>query len=199
VYNENAVWEGEFTNIFGDRQSADFMYSGESRYLDDGMATGFVKPYAGGRYAFAALLPNEGVSIETYIASLTGDGFISTLRNSQNEIVHASMPKFEFEYSKSLVETLKALGIPAAFDVADADFSRMGSSSYGNIFIDEVLHKTFISVDELGTRAGAVTVVVAAGGGAMQAKVVRLDRPFVFAIIDTATNLPLFIGTVLTV
>jgi serpin B len=88
----------------------------------------------------------------------------------------------------------------AAFDVFEADFSRMASSSYENIFIDEVLHKTFISVDELGTRAGAVTMVAAAGGGAAQdPKVVRLDRPFVFAIIDTATNLPLFIGTLLTV
>jgi serpin B len=64
-----------------------------------------------------------------------------------------------------------------------------------------VLHKTFISVDELGTKAGAVTSVIMMAGSALEQeepKIVRLDRPFVYAILDNATNLPIFIGTIMT-
>jgi len=88
-----------------------------------------------------------------------------------------------------------------AFNEARADFNRMATSSIDNIFISEVLHKTFIAVDENGTRAGAATMVVSTPGSAPREdpKVVRLDRPFVFAIVDNATNLPVFIGTVLMV
>ena len=94
-------------------------------------------------------------------------------------------------------DALAALGIPDAFDVENADFGKMAVSSDGNIFIGAVLHKTFISVDELGTKAGAVTMVGMAGGGPIDIKSVSLDRPFVFAIIDNATNLPIFIGALL--
>ena len=68
--------------------------------------------------------------------------------------------------------------------------------SRGNIFIGEVLHKTFISVDELGTKAGAVTKVEMQDESYVEMKEVRLDRPFVYAIIDS-NGLPLFIGTVM--
>jgi len=96
---------------------------------------------------------------------------------------------------------LMALGMPLAFDAGRADFRDMAVLVGDNIFISAVIHKTFISVDELGTRAGAVTMVVAPGSSAapQQPKIVNLDRPFVFAIIDNATFLPIIIGTLLTV
>ena len=73
----------------------------------------------------------------------------------------------------------------------------MGRSSYGNLYIGDVLHKTFISVDELGTKAGAVTVVeMKAELAEISEWVVTLNRPFVYMIIDNATNLPIFMGTV---
>jgi len=78
----------------------------------------------------------------------------------------------------------------------------MATSSLGPLFISDVIHKTFVSVDARGTRAAAVTVVGAAAPVSAlieEPKVVRLDRPFVFAIVDSSTNLPIFIGTVLTV
>ena len=95
---------------------------------------------------------------------------------------------------------LISLGMPNAFDVEAANFSMMAVSANGNIYISDVIHKTFISVDELGTRAGAVTMVAGDGAGAPhEPKVVTLDRPFLFAIIENATNLPIFIGTLKTV
>ena len=90
------------------------------------------------------------------------------------------------------------MGMPDAFSMSDADFSNMAVSDRGNIFISRVLHKTFISVDELGTKAGAVTVIEMMGGSAAppeDPKVVYLDRPFVYMIIDTENSIPLFIGT----
>ena len=202
VYFKENVRNGEFTDIGGVVRNVDFMHSTENRYLDDGMATGFIKPYSGGAYSFAALLPNEGVSIEDYIDSLTGEGFLETISGAHRAIVNASMPKYEYEYEIELNDALIALGIPDAFGMYIADFSKMGMWGENSLYISQVLHKTFISVDELGTKAGAVTMVAIAPGSAAnpeEPKVVRLDRPFVYAIIDNATNLPIFIGTLMTV
>lgn len=200
IFTEDNVREGDFTDIHGNNQRVEFMHSTEHRFIEDGKATGFIKPYAGGSYSFVALLPNEDVSIDEYIQSLTGSGFIEMLENMRSVDVVASMPKFEFEFDLSMVDALKALGVEAAFNNEMADFSEMATSANGNIFIDDVIHKTFISVDERGTRAGAATMVVMRAESApAEIKFVRLDRPFVFAIVDSSTNLPIFIGAVLTV
>jgi len=202
VYFKENVRKEVFTDISSLTNSIDFMYSTEYGYLDDGMATGFIKPYAGGGYSFAALLPNEDVAIEAYIESLTGESFLDIINSAQKDLmVFASMPKFEYDYEIRMNDALMTLGISDAFNPDAADFNKMGRSSYGNLFIDRVLHKTFISVDELGTKAGAVTMVAMSGGGsgASDYETVHLNRPFVYAIIDNATNLPIFIGTLMTV
>ena len=198
VYYKENVMKGDFTDISGVKQNVDFMYSTESKYLDDGIATGFIKPYANGGYSFAALLPNEGVSIDRYVETLTGKGFLNTLENAEETTVNACMPKFKYEYEIKMKDALITLGVYDAFDQEKADFSNILPK--GNICISEVLHKTFICVDELGTKAGAVTMVAMAGCAAPdEPKSVTLDRPFVYAIIDNATNLPVFIGVVMTI
>jgi len=202
IYNKHNVIRGNFTDISGTIQRVDFMHSAEYGFLDDGMATGFIKPYAGGRYSFVALLPNEDISIESYIQSLTGAGFLNTLNSVDDEqLVYASMPKFKYEYSINMSDVLIALGMTDAFDAGAARFGDMAVSSNGNLSISRVIHKTFIEVDERGTRAGAATVVGMTDGstGPLEYKTVDLDRPFVYAIIDNATNLPIFIGTVMSV
>ena len=202
IYEKSSVREDTFTNIHGKKQTVSLMHSTEHRYLEDALSTGFVKPYYNEKYSFVALLPNEGVPIETYIESLTGAGFMNMLRSAKNTIVHASMPKFEYEYEIGLVGVLKDLGMTDAFYADKADFSKMAQSSLGELYIGGVLHKTFIKVDERGTKAGAVTAVIMTTTSAPPVdppKIVRLDRPFVYAIIDNATNLPVFIGTVMSI
>lgn len=194
IYNKHAVYDGSFRAADGRQQAARMMSSEEQLYLDDGRATGFLKPYKGGRYSFAALLPNEGTSIEAYMADLTGDGLLQTLQNAQNTKVTAVLPKFSYECEIMMNDALKALGMPLAFDEG-ADFSKLGKSSNGNIYISRVLHKTFIAVDEKGTKAGAATVVEVADESA--GNYVALDRPFVYAIVDNATGLPIFLGSVM--
>ena len=200
VYDKSDVYKGKFTNIGGTEKQVDMMHSEETVYLQDENAIGFMKPYSGSKYNFAVLLPNEGVDIYEYIAGLTGEELMETLSTPQFGMVMATLPKFSYEYELTMNDVLKELGMPSAFSGDTADFSKMAHSSRGNIYIGDVLHKTFISVDELGTKAGAVTKVQMNDESApMSEWVVTLNRPFVYMIIDNETNLPVFIGTVMDV
>lgn len=88
------------------------------------------------------------------------------------------------------------MGMPEAF-TPGADFSRMADTATGALFISEVKHKTYISVTEEGTRAAAVTSVEMNDAAAsMEFKIVTLDRPFVYMIVDMENHLPVFMGTV---
>ena len=201
TYEKHQVRDGKFTKEDGTQQNAEFMYSTEGAYLEDENATGFIKHYKGGKYAFAAMLPNEGVSVSDYIASLDGGSLSAMLADPQYTTVYTSIPKFETEYSVEMSEILKGMGMPRAFDAENAEFGRLGVFADGNIWIGRVLHKTFISVGEKGTRAGAATVVEMLAGSAApgpeEPKQVYLDRPFVYMLIDCENNIPFFIGTMM--
>ena len=197
-YNEYSVQPGTFTAVNGAARTVDFMYSEEHAWLENDKATGFIKYYQGGRYAFAALLPNEDVSVEDCLDSLSGEALQAMLANPRYETVYTSLPKFEAEWSAELNELLETMGMTAAFDGGQADFSGLGTSSAGNIYISRVIHKTFISVAEDGTRAGAATLVEACDeAAAMDPKQVWLNRPFIYMLIDCQTGIPFFIGTML--
>ena len=204
VYEEHQIREGRFTMEDGTRQDVDMMHSEEHKYLEDDMATGFIKYYKDRKYAFVALLPNEGISISQYVDSLNGEHLRDLLNNPQDVTVFATMPKFETEYDIEMSEVLQEMGMTDAFDWRIADFSRLGTYNVDgmNICINRVLHKTFISVTEQGTKAGAATAVEMVAEGAMEIeefKEVVLDRPFVYMLIDCETNLPFFIGTMMNV
>lgn len=99
----------------------------------------------------------------------------------------------------TLNESLEAMGMTDAFEAGSADLSGLGVSEMGPLFISQVIHKTYIEVDERGTKAGAATAVLADAGAAPDPEpvpVVHLDRPFLYMLVDTETNLPAFIGTV---
>lgn len=196
-YQEHQVRDGVFHAEDGDK-TAQMMYGDEQTYLSGEGFTGFMKPYKGGRYAFAALLPDEGVGLDGLVSSLSGEALSSMLANAEGAAVETAMPSFSSEYDAELSGTLKALGMADAFDGERADFTGMGHSTLGNIYINRVLHKTFIDVTPLGTRAGAATVVEMNTESAAippeEPKSVILDRPFLYMIVDTQYNIPLFIG-----
>ena len=199
-YDEGAVEEGTFTAADGTQQKAQMMSSTEDLYLEDGEAAGFVKPYREGSFAFVALLPPEGMSVQDYAATLTGERLQDILDDARPAAVQATMPKFESEFDTDLSTSLKALGMPDAFDPDVADFTRL-SEDADALCIGSVLHKTHIAVDEQGTKAGAATVVGMSKMSAMgpdEEKTVCLDRPFVYLIVDQQANLPVFIGTLTT-
>lgn len=202
VYEKTDVFDGKFTNSDGKTESVEMMRSGENRYIECSGAKGFFKDYKDRKYSFVALLPEEGVSLHEYIDTLTAEELFSAMQNTESKAIVATMPKFSYEYCIKMNDCLKGLGIEAAFDVNSANFSGIGSSSDGNLYIGNVLHKTYISVDERGTRAAAVTKVELECGSAGpidDVVYINLDRPFVYMIVDNVTNLPLFIGTVTSV
>ena len=189
------VWEGTFTARGGQEQTGDFLHGAVGQYLHDEHAEGFLKAYAGGKYAFAVLLPDEATNIENYVNQLTGERLHAILASPIDESVEIALPKFKAEFSAELSENLKALGMTDAFDGEKADFTALGTSDEGNIYISRVLHKTFIQVDEEGTKAGAATAVEAAAeGAALYPHSVILNRPFVYMIVDLETKLPIFLG-----
>ncbi len=197
VYFEDQIRDGFFTTADGKNRNVTMMHSDETNFIDDGKATGFIKPYMDG-YSFVALLPNEGVSLGSYLDSMTGAGFLAAVKGAKKETVIATMPKFEYGYKTTMNDILKSLGMTVPFDRKKADFSDLAVSS-GNIYINRVIHQTYISVGEKGTRAGAATIVQMdseSAGYVENYHTVTLDRPFVYAIIDNATGLPIFIGTV---
>lgn len=201
VYQEHQVSEGIFHGKDGDT-SCSFMHSEEFGYLSDAHASGFLKYYRGGSYAFAALLPEEGMAISDYVASLTGESLRRTLVQAQDVPVMASLPQFSSDCTYELSDVLAGMGMPDLFDSNACDLTGLGTSEAGNIFVSRVIHKTHIDVDTEGTRAAAATVVEACDEGCAEwteMQEVILDRPFVYLLIDTDTMLPLFIGTCLNI
>ena len=202
-YTDIQVREDVFTTTDGREQKVDFMYGSEYQYLQDEKARGFIKYYNNRDYAFVALLPDEDVSVAEYVAELNGEKLNSLLSQPQQVEVRTAIPKFESEYSLEMSQLLQKMGMVDAFAPDRADFSGMASwPADTNLYIDKVLHKTYISVDERGTRAGAVTAVAMNKTTAVRPvefKTVYLDRPFVYMLIDSKNHLPLFIGTVMTV
>lgn len=200
-YHEYSIRENTFTKEDGTWSTVDFMYSEEYNYLESEDATGFMKPYKGGDYAFVALLPNEGITVEEYVATLDGESLYQMLQSVQKTSVNTSIPKFETEYDIELSDVLVEMGMVDAFASASADLSGMATSDLGNLYINRVLHKTYICLDENGTKAGAATSVEVECESALadEPKQVYLNRPFVYMILDTETYKPLFIGTMMDV
>lgn len=196
IYKKDEIRDGTFTALDSTKRTVSMMYSAERLYLDDGKAIGFIKPYRNG-YSFVALLPNEDISLSDYAASMTGKSFADTIKNAEDVPVEAAMPKFSYDYDIEMSGALKALGMSLPFDPEKADFSALGYYESGNIFISRVLHKAYIAVDEKGTKAGAATAAdIKATSDIGGLYSVTLDRPFVYAVIDDAYGLPVFIGAV---
>lgn len=207
MYLINALYfEDEWQHPYGKSSSAVFHAADDTvpalfmksteQYIHDENSEGMIKPFKDSRYAFAAILPKEGVGLETYVNQMTGTAFLSLIRSADGT-AECSLPKFKYEYKADLNEPLKAMGLTDGFDSGRADFSSMATAPLGKLIIGDVLHKTFIEVDEIGAKAGAVTEVqMELTAMPLEVKTIDFNRPFVYAIIDTQTNLPIFLGTV---
>jgi len=175
------------------------MYSEEyDTYVEDNLFTGFLKDYEGGRYTFVALLPKEGVTVTEVAESLSGESVNGLVNSRWGGTVLTGLPKFQTEFDTEMSDVLKTMGMTDAFDSNKADFSSLATYSGGYIFLNRVIHKTFISVGEQGTRAGAATVIEAAAEAAMEPEEIKeviLNRPFLYMIWDMEAKMPVFMGT----
>ncbi len=152
-------------------------------------------PYAGESAVMTLLVPDEG-RFEEIESNLNADLFKEVLASLTIADVTLRIPKFEFESSFSLSDSLAGLGMPLAFEDGQADFS--GMTDQQDLYIGNVIHKAFVAVDEKGTEAAAATAVIMEGAMAIQPEnMLVLDRPFFFFIRDVETEQILFIGRVL--
>jgi serpin B len=151
-------------------------------------------PYKESRLAMAVVLPEAGPPAA--LAPRLAHGLAPLLTGATRQSVALSLPKFRQRAGFGLIPVLQQLGVQDAFTSA-ADFS--GITSALRLFIGAVVHQAYIDVDEQGTEAAAATAVamrpMALRRGPEPVRMI-VDRPFLFAITDTATGLPLFLGQV---
>jgi len=193
-FNEDTTDDGAFYLLDGGEVTVPMMMQSDSFGYAEGEGYQAVElPYDGRELSMVILLPDTG-QFEEFESSLDADLVDIITNDLIYKEVALTMPKFEFESEFKLADTLAAMGMPVAFTGA-ADFS--GMTGNRDLFIAEVLHKAFVSVDEAGTEAAAATAVVmnltAAPGEPVE---VTLDHPFIFLIRDIETGAILFVGRV---
>ncbi|WP_437989672.1 serpin family protein [Sorangium sp. So ce145] len=197
-FNEDATKPGEFQRGDGTSVTAQMMHgTRETRYgVGDGWEAVEI-PYAGTPVSMFLVLPAEG-NADALAESLDGEGLETIIASTQSRSVDITMPKFSFGTGASLKKALVDLGMSVAFGDS-ADFS--GIRKGGGLYIQDVIHKAVIGVDEAGTEAAAATAVLvaessAAAGIFLEPVAIVLDRPFFFFISDLPTKALLFAGRV---
>ncbi len=202
----NCLWEIEFDpdeskpEMFYNEDRTEFgeveMMTTESKfnYAATEDFTAVELPYKNDKFSMHLFLPAFGSGVDELIGKLDGDSWNEWLEAfSEHEKVQVTIPKFKFDYQRSMGGDLSGMGLGIAF-TDDADFSGISDI---DLLISKVIHKTYIDVNEEGTEAAAVTAIeigvtsVGPGGGPV---VIRLDRPFLFAITENSSKSIVFIG-----
>jgi serpin B len=137
------------------------------------------------------ILPAEG-QFESVENKLTNAQFGQILQAMGRYQVTLTMPRYSFEWQKSLKSTLQSLGMSDAFIFMQADFS--GINGDYDLFIHDVFHKAFVAVDEIGTEAAAATAIIVGTTSMPPTATMTIDRPFIFAIYNDDTGAILFLG-----
>ncbi|MBQ6547116.1 MAG: hypothetical protein IJL74_03880 [Bacilli bacterium] len=183
-------------------------------YFDTDKEKGIVLPYNtydengkvvedGTKLEFVGILPNS--DIKSYVNNITKDTFDRIDNNMTNlkekEEVRLSLPMFKYEYQiKDFIKTLKDLGIKEVFDDSKADLSNMIGKEGSNFYVSDAIHKTYIDLNEKGTKAAAVTAFFVAEKSALpeQLKTIEINfnKPFVYMIRDSKTKEVLFFGVI---
>ncbi|MDH7603767.1 MAG: serpin family protein [Melioribacter sp.] len=150
-------------------------------------------PYGNSSFNMMIILPSLNKKVDDVISMMNTDNFDFIKNKFVKKEITIMLPKFKLEYTKTLNDALMNLGMKDAFMPERANFSKI--SRLKNLFISEVIHKTFIEVNEEGTEAAAVTSI---GVGVTSiGNYFKVDRPFLFLIYEKNTNTILFIGKVI--
>jgi serpin B len=192
-FDEDMTTDGPFYLLDGGQVIVPMMEQTEAFGYTDGEGYQAVElPYDGEELSLVILLPEAG-NFEAFEEGLQAEQVCDITTGLQPSGVTLTMPRFEFDSEFSLKKTLEDMGMPSAFGAAD--FSGMTGTRY--LYIRDVLHKAFVSVDEAGTEAAAATAVPMEEAAPAPLVEVIVDRPFIFLIRDIETGAILFVGRVL--
>lgn len=194
VFTDGATAPASFTKADASTMSVAMMHASEKFPYAKGEGYQAVAlPYDGGELSLLVVVPDAG-TYAAFETGLTGPKMLDVFASLQTSLVNLSFPKLKLESALRLRSPLEALGMKKAF--TDGDFS--GISATTPLVIDEVVHQTFLALDEKGTEAAAATAVVARETSA-PTEVVNLDvnRPFIMGVIDHKTKTLVFLGRVL--
>jgi serine protease inhibitor len=201
----NCLWETEFDpddtseqpfyttddRLFGQVEMMTVESKFNAAFTDDFSAVEL--PYKNNKFSMFLFLPSEGSSVSELVARLDGETWNSWLELfAEREDFTVTMPKFKFDYKRSLKDDLAHMGLGIAF-TEQADFSGISDI---DLLISEVIHKTYIDVNEKGTEAAAVTGIVFGITSVLENTFIHLDHPFLFAITENSSKSILFIGMV---
>ncbi len=196
-FSKEATHEREFTDAAGNKTQREFMYKTSTyRVIEDDNCIGVVLPYSDGSLEFVAVMPkDEGApASDALTAAAKLGGWAEAAKNGTYERIKLYIPKFEQEFSDSLVDTLTEMGITSAFDRYSADFSGIAE----DIFLQDVLQNAVLKLNEDGTEAAAATVVIAMATSARppeeEPRTIEFNRPFSFAVIHRESGAVLFAG-----
>lgn len=200
-----AIWQNKFdaqdtkeemfTLLDNSQVSVPMMFQSERLRYAEGTGYQAVElPYVDSDASMLVILPTLD-NFSEFESSLDPE-LVGTIENNlQYQEVDLKMPKFEFEASLGLSDVLKQMGMTAAFSLPPADFS--GINAENNLYITDVLHKGFVSVDENGTEAAAATAVIVGTTSLPPPPItMTIDHPFIFMIRHNNGSI-LFLGRVL--
>jgi len=198
-FNKNATTDEPFHLGAGGTVTVPLMRrTGEYGYLETAGFQAVRLPYGEGRMAMYVFLPSPELGLKGFEESLNWENWESWLSGFQKLSGTVRLPRFNLEYEAQLNGALTALGMGIAFDPDRANFNNMVAGvPPANIYIREVKHKTHIKLDEAGTEAaGATSVEMAFKSMPLEDFVMKVDRPFFYAIQDEETGAILFLGSV---
>jgi serpin B len=157
-FEKNKTKDDQFTNPGGSTVPVKMMVQeGDFNYLENEDFQAINLPYGDSDFSMLVILPGSGKTTETIIDQMSTTKWQEWTGAFDTVGVKLEMPRFKLEYKLSLVDVLDALGMGVAFDLGSANFSRIIKNA--GLYISEVLHKTFVEVNEEGTEAAAVTAV----------------------------------------
>ncbi len=192
-FDKKLTKQAPFYKEDGSSTAVDFMTlkTGRYRYYQDANQQLIDLPYGNRQFSMTLLVPKGNATISDLSRNLSRDQLTTWLSQADSSGLELHLPKFKLEYKKELRQMLTQLGMGEAFS-DQANFSRMLAGSSQNLAISEVMHKTFVEVNEEGTEAAAATSV-----GVVLTSMpptIRVDRPFIFLIREKSSNAILFIG-----
>ena len=200
-FEKNSTYKEDFTTTDGGVKKVDMMhdYGRNEFYVKNDKLDGVVMDYRNGSMAMVMLKPTAGQTVREMYESLTYEEVTALLDSGKVQNINLKLPKFEVEFDKELNETLQNMGIKLAFDDEQADFTSIGFTDNGlPLYISLVRQKAVVKLDEEGTEAAAVTMVVmnecASAESTEKPIEVFFDEPFLYMIMDMESRTPLFMG-----